>query len=198
MVREATASDSTFVNLIHHLEAGFPEDCRELSTELRPYHRFAASLCVVDGVVLMGQRVVIPLALRTHVLNALHAAHKCVSAMRARAISSVYCPDITVDIARVRDQCSHCHQMAKSNPMQPLSDITPTAYLFQMICSDYFTYNGKDYVVIVDRYSNWPIVHRSDSWADGLVKRLRETFVTFGIPEELTSDGGPQFTAGNT
>jgi hypothetical protein len=31
-----------------------------------------------------------------------------------------------------------------------------------------------------------------------LVKKLRETFVTFGIPEDLTSDGGPQFTAGKT
>lgn len=40
--------------------------------------------------------------------------------------------------------------------------------------------------------------HKSESGAEGLVKRLRETFVTFGIPEELTSDGGPQFTAGKT
>ena len=29
MVREATASDKTFVELIHHLETGFPTDCRE-------------------------------------------------------------------------------------------------------------------------------------------------------------------------
>ena len=42
------------------------------------------------------------------------------------------------------------------------------------------------------------MVYRSESGAEGLVKRLRETFVTFGIPEELTSDGGPQFTAGKT
>lgn len=51
---------------------------------------------------------------------------------------------------------------------------------------------------MVDRYSNWPMVFRSESGAEGLVKRLRETFVTFGIPEELTSDGGPQFTSGKT
>ncbi|VDI05204.1 Hypothetical predicted protein [Mytilus galloprovincialis] len=112
MVREATASDPTFVNLIRQLEAGFPEDYKELPTDLRPYHRFASSLCTVDGVVLMGQRIVIPPALRKPVLNALHAAHQGVSAMRARAMDSVYWPEITVDIARVRDQCVHCHQMA--------------------------------------------------------------------------------------
>jgi hypothetical protein len=73
--------------------------------------------------------------------------------------------------------------------MQPPSDITPPDYPFQMSCSDYFHYSDKDYVVIVDRYSNWPMVFRSESGADGLVKRLRETFVTFGIPEEMTSVG---------
>jgi hypothetical protein len=198
MVREATASDETFLDLIHHLETGFPDDARELPAALRPYHRYAASLCVVDGVVLLGHRIVIPPALRMPILNALHAAHQGVSVMRARAMDSVYWPDYTVDISRVRDQCAHCHQMSKSNPMQPPSDITHPDYPFQMICSDYFTFNGKDYVVTVDRYSNWPMVYRSEHGAEGLVKRLRETFVTFGIPEELTSDGGPQFTAGKT
>ena len=198
MIREATASDPVFVSLIKYLEAGFPDDCRELPTDLRPYHRFAASLCVVDGVILMGQRIVVPPSLRQPVLDALHAAHQGVSAMRARAIDSVYWPDITNDIARIRDQCTHCHRMAKSNPMQPPPDLILPDYPFQMISSDYFTYNSKEYVVIVDRYSNWPMVYRSESGAEGLIKRLRETFVTFGIPEELTSDGGPQFKAGKT
>ena len=108
--------------------------------------------------------------------------------MRAR----VYWPDITTDIARVRDQCTRCHQAAKSNPIQPPADITPPYYPFQMICSDYFNDNSKEYVVIVVRYSNWPLVYRSA----GLVIRLLETFVTFGIPDEVTSDGRPQCTAG--
>ena len=103
-----------------------------------------------------------------------------------------------MDIQRVRDECSHCHRIAKSNPMQPPTDITPPEYPFQKVCSDYFSFNNHEYVVIVDRYSNWPMVFRSEGGADGLVKRLRESFVTFGVPEELTSDGGPQFTAGKT
>ena len=198
MLREATTSDPTLRTLVQCIEHGFPEDVRDLPPELRAYHRLSPSMCVVDGVVLVGHRVVIPAVLRESVLNALHAAHQGVSAMQARAVDSVYWPDITVDIARIRDQCLHCHKIAKSNPMQPPSDIEPPEFPFQQICADYFTYNNTDYVVIVDRYSNWPMVYRSESGAEGLVKRLRETFVTFGIPEELTSDGGPQFTAGKT
>ena len=37
-----------------------------------------------------------------------------------------------------------------------------------------------------------------ESGADVLVKRLCETVVVYGIPEELTSDRGPQFTTGRT
>ena len=198
MVREATASDEQLITLQHVIEDGFPEDCRQLAPELRPYHRISGSLCIVDGVVLSGSRIVIPRALRQGILEALHAAHQGVSAMFARAADSVYWPNMSVDIQRIRDECSHCHRIAKSNPMQPPTDITPPVYPFQQICCDYFSFNNHDYVVVVDRYSNWPMVFRSENGADGLVKRLREVFVTFGIPEELTSDGGPQFTSGKT
>ena len=54
------------------------------------------------------------------------------------------------------------------------------------------------YLVIVDRYSNWPIIERNTDGADGLVASLRRTFVTYGIPDELSSDGGPQFTSTKT
>ena len=34
--------------------------------------------------------------------------------------------------------------------------------------------------------------------AAGLIRHLRSFFATFGVPEELSSDGGPEFTAGCT
>ena len=39
-IREATSTNPMFVSLIKYLEAGFPDDCRELPTDLRPYHRY--------------------------------------------------------------------------------------------------------------------------------------------------------------
>ena len=57
---------------------------------------------------------------------------------------------------------------------------------------------GINYLVIVDRYSNWPIVERAQDGAKGLIASLRRTFVTFGISDELTSDGGPEFSASAT
>ena len=158
----------------------------------------SASLSVVDGVILAGSRLVIPPSLRPNILSALHAAHQGVSSMTARDTDSVYWPNLVTDIQRVREECSHCHKVAKSNPMQPPSEITAPEYPFQKICADFFSFGSHDYVVIIDRYSNWPMAFKSENGADGLIERLRECFVTFGVPEELTSDGGPQFTASKT
>ena len=171
------------------INEGFLESSRDLSLDLRPFHRVSGSLCIANGVILMGDRLVIPKALQPAILLSLHAAHQGINAMNARAADCVYWPNITIDITRVRDQCGHCHRIAKSNAMQPPTNIIPPEYPFQQICSDYFTYNNNDYVVIVDRYSNWPMVFKSENGSTGLVKRLREAFVTYGVPEQLTSDG---------
>ena len=47
----------------------------------------------------------------------------------------------------------------------------------------------------VDRYSNWPIVEEAAHGSTGLISALRRIFVTYGISDELTSDGGPEFTS---
>ena len=69
-----------------------------------------------------------------------------------------------------------------------------------MICSDYFKLGGNCYLVIADRLSGWCEVVQvkaggSMSGAKGLCQALRQIFATFGVPEEISSDGGPEFTA---
>jgi len=49
--------------------------------------------------------------------------------------------------------------------------------------------------VAVDRYSNWPIIKRGLHGAKGLTNILRCLFATYVIPDELSSDGGPEFTS---
>ena len=154
MVREATASDAVLQSLHKTLQDGFLPKCSKLEPQLRPYHRLASNLSSIDGVIISGSRIVMPRALRMDILHALHATHQGVSAMCARAAN--------LDIKRIRDECSLCHRIAKSNPMQPPSTISHLEYPFQKICSDYFSHHNHEYVVVVDRYSNWLIVFRSE------------------------------------
>jgi hypothetical protein len=84
--------------------------------------------------------------------------------------------------------------MAPSQPSAPPSATTPPSYPFQSLCADFFHYKGMNYLVIVDRYSNWTIVEKARDGAKGLIDCLRHTFSTFGIPDDLATDGGPEFT----
>ncbi len=88
--------------------------------------------------------------------------------------------------------------MAPSQPSAPPSHQTLPVYPFQCICSDFFTYKGISYLVSVDRYSNWPIVERSTDGAQRLIASLRQIFGTFGIADELSSDGDPEFSSAAT
>ena len=197
-LRLATTSDPECRSLTQLIESGFPPDKRSLDATLRPYATVADNLSVVDGVILLGQRIVVPASLRPAILQSLHAAHQSVPVMKARALDSVYWPNFTIDIARIRQECQTCHRMAKSNPSLPPYDPPQPEFPFQQIVADYFTHLGKHYVVVVDRYSHWPMVFRSENGAKGLVTILRNIFSTFGIAEQLSSDGGPEFTAGAT
>ena len=88
--------------------------------------------------------------------------------------------------------------MAPSQPAAPPTPPVMAIYPFQAVCSDFFMHRGVHYLVIVDRYSNWPIVLRSTGGAADLICHLRRAFATYGTPEELASDGGPEFTSAET
>ena len=65
-------------------------------------------------------------------------------------------------------------------------------YPFQLVSSDFFSYAGKVYMVLVDRYSGWPSVRQCKTeTAEELITVLREYFTTWRVLEELATDGGP-------
>ena len=194
-VRVATNSDNSMVNLIDLIENGFPVTKDNLPIELRPYYQYRDKLTSFDGVVLYNDRIVIPPSLRDNVLQALHSAHQGVSQMCSRADASFFWPGMTSSISDMRLRCQPCNRIAPSQPSAPPTPPVQPQYPFQCICADFFQYAGHHYLVIVDRYSNWPIVERAQEGSKGLISSLRRTFTTFGISDELSSDGGPEFTS---
>ena len=71
---------------------------------------------------------------------------------------------------------------------------------FQSVASDFCEFGGNHYLVTVDRFSNWPTVSSAKSGTPasgtkGLLSALCSLFATFGIPEEISSDGGPEYSS---
>ena len=191
-VRTAGISDPKYSQLLNVIQS----DSTTWPEELSDYKRFRTDLTTVDGVALFRGRVVIPEVLRDQTLQALHLAHQGESGMHLRMQESNWWPNITRDIATTRATCSTCHKNAPTQlPLPPVQPQVPQ-YPFQLICSDYFHFEGHNYLVIVDRYSNWPVLKKCKSdTADELVTCLREYFTTYGVPEQITSDGGSAYLA---
>ena len=191
----ATAADTTLQELATVIENGPPNARHHLPPSIRDWFPYIHNLSTIDGVICRGERIVVPTELRPACLSALHAAHQGVSGMTARAETSLFWPGITRDIADTRNRCAICNGNAPSQPAMP--SITPVEpeYPFQHLCADFFHHEGVTYLVLVDRFSNWPIVSPSKDGASGLLQSLRDTFATFGIPDTLTSDGGPEFSS---
>lgn len=200
-VRASSSKDATIQSVLHTLQEGFPDDARQLAYDIRPFLPLRHTLYELDGVLMLGDRIVVPADLRPHVLSLLHAAHQGVDRMKARATDTVYWPGLIGDISRTRAECAACHRMAKSNPTQPPMLPADPQYPFQLLAADYFHHSGHYYAVIVDRYSHWPVVFRAEqdcTGSKGLISHLRLMFSTFGVPEEIASDGASEFASSET
>ena len=75
----------------------------------------------------------------------------------------------------------------------PLLASTLPCYPLQMLCACFFHYKGLNYLVIVEHYSNWPIVEWAHDKMKSLIHYLHQAFGTFGIRDELASVEGCEF-----
>ena len=57
---------------------------------------------------------------------------------------------------------------------------------------------GHNFCLVVDRFSNWLQVFSGKGESFTFTKMLGQACHTFGIPESLTTDGGPQYIAEET
>jgi hypothetical protein len=201
-IAAATESDASMKSLVDTIVAGFPLEHKDLQ-HASPYWRYRESLYVSHGVVMFEDRVVIPLALRRQVLDNLHAAHQGQSSMELRARAIVFWPGMTLDISNTRARCDDCNRNAPSQASLPSTPAQPPTVPFEAVVADYFDFAGRHYLVIADRLSGWVEIFATptgskQAGAQGLVDRLRNFMAIFGVPEELSSDGGPEFAASAT
>ena len=76
----------------------------------------------------------------------------------------------------------------------PLDPSASTSEPMQAVGMDLFAAGGNDYLVMVDRHSGYPWVHRLTTTTSLAVTRaIKKWFEYFGLPKSIRSDGGLQF-----
>ena len=201
LLAQESAADPCHGHLLRLIERGDGVDMNDPA--LADLSSVCESVYVQDGVLLYHDRVVVPPSLRERVLRHLHAAHQGVSTMGQHARAIVYWPGMSEDIQATRYGCTACNRNAPSQAALPPLPSPPPSTPFEAVFADFFDYGGRHYLVVGDRLSGWVEVLCSTAGTDvagaaGLVRHLRVFFGTFGVPVELSSDGGPEFIAGQT
>ena len=195
-INNASAHEEECIELRNTIEAGFPKSKDELPECIRRYYQMQEDLYVIDATIFKGKRMLIPKSLRTQVLDGLHAAHQGVAGMRANARERLFWPGLDADLKLKRDQCHKCNENAPSQPDEPIV-YTPVPELpFQQVVTDYYSLKGFDYLIYADRFTGWVEVAKVPNTSLGVfMKSILKWFRSYGVPEEVSSDGGPPYNS---
>ncbi|UYV73303.1 K02A2.6-like [Cordylochernes scorpioides] len=185
--------DSLCSQLAKYCMSGWPKNKREVDPALRGYWQFQEDLTYQNGLLLRGQRILIPKSLRKDILEKLHQGHFGINKCRSRAKESVWWLGISQEIERMVSSCTKClkERKPKHEPLMPSEfPIRP----WQKVGMDLFYLNGRWYLIVCDYYSRYPEISLLQNLtAQEVISRLKSIFARHGTPDTVRSDNGPQF-----
>ena len=162
----------------------------------RPYVTFIDERSVVDGVLLKGQRVVVPDSMKTQMLTLIHEGHLGIEKCKRRAREILYWPNMNKDVYETVSRCDVCQEYRYAQPKQPLTMHERPDRPWAKVGCDLFFLKQTPYLLTVDYYSHYPeIALLSNESGRQVIVQLKSLFARHGIASTLMSDGGPQFSS---
>ena len=159
-VKRETDADSTLSQLKRVIGQGWPERMKDLPSQLKPYWSFRDELSVEDGIIMKGPRVVVPKSMHEYVLGKLHEGHQGSTKTKLRTRDCVYWLNINSDIESIVGQCATCQEHQRAQPKEQLLPHELPTRPWQILGTDLFHFEGRDYLIVADYYSKFPFVRR--------------------------------------
>ena len=193
-LREAALADMDYQLILSAVEKGtLPKDLppehpgRQLKSI---WHNLAIEF---DLLIYDGLRIVVPEAQRQNILRLLHKSHSGIVKTRAAARTSFFWPGINEAIKNMVDRCDQCQRLRPSQ-REERPQRTTASRPMESISADLYHNGGKDYLLVIDRYSGWPwAFHLRNTNSQSVTNMLDEIFFECGFPSYVRTDGGPQF-----
>ena len=191
-VRSATLEDPTHQQLTETVMAGWPRYRKDCNPLISQYWPLRDEIHVIDGIVLMGERIIIPISMRQEMLEKLHESHLGMDKCRARARAVMYWPAMSRDINELVAKCSTCMKYRRENTREPLISHEVPLRPWQKLGADIFDYGGKAYLIVVDYFSKYPeVCALQGKSASAVIKHFKSVFSRHGLPEVLVADNMP-------
>lgn len=185
---EATAKDADLQSVICYMNGK-----GDIDGMLKP---FVSELSLVQGIVLKGSKVVVPKSMRPEMLQRIHEGHLGINKCKSRARRLVFWPGLNSDIETLLQGCSVCRKYTYKQQSEPLILRPAPNHAWYRVGVDLFQHGGSSYLCVFDAHSNFPEVEKlTDTTACSVIAKLSSIFARYGIPLEVCSDNGPQFSS---
>ena len=193
-IAQATSKDPILASVYSHIMEGWPNKLKEES--IKPFYQRKDQLSIDQGCLLWGRRVIIPTMLQARMLQELHSAHAGMVKMKAIARSIMWWPQMDQEIEEAVSKCNSCAAQRSLPPLVPLHSWPWASHLMQRIHVDFASTEQFQVLIIIDAHSKWiDAMPLRSATAKTTTDALRRFFASFGLPEKLVSDNGPQFTS---
>ena len=140
-------------------------------------------------------RLVIPKSLQKDILDRLHSGHQGIAKCRERAKQSVWWPGLSTQLLQMVEKCETCAKERLHNRETLLPTEFP-ARPWELVGADLFDWNNSQYLVVIDYFSRYiEVAKLRITTAAAVIEQFKSIFARHGIPAEVRTDNGPQFSA---
>lgn len=149
-----TKADDTLQELAKIVLTG-SQVCKEnVLLTVREYWPFRDELNIQNGALYRGQCVIIPKTLRAVMLTRIHASHIGGEACYRQARETLFWPNMRGEIKDYVSNCPACNEYAHSQQNETMSHEIP-GRPWQIVSMDLYAYGGRDFLIIVDHYTDY-------------------------------------------
>ncbi|RXN35722.1 sec1 family domain-containing 2-like protein [Labeo rohita] len=150
-IRTQTEKDPQFQILKGVIQRGWPDEKRKCPLSVSEFWNHRDELSYLHGIIFKGEKIVVPTSLRSDMLSRVHASHLGIKKSKQRACDIMFWPGMGKEIKNMISKCSICSNIKESMISHKVPDRP-----WQVVASDFFTWNNEDYLVTVDYYSRSP------------------------------------------
>ena len=162
-IRDEKRKDSTLSLSKEVVFGEWPQKREECPEYLHDYWNFREELTIEDGLLLKGDRVVIPPTLRPEVLTIIQQGHLGQEKCLLLARTSVFWAGTTKEIMKQIKQRRPCQKYWRKAEKEPIQQPEPPHRAWERLSSDLFDFKGQQYLLLTDQYSRFPVIRRLTS-----------------------------------
>ena len=195
-IREVAGQDVAIQKAIKFTIDGWPTKFSDIPRDLHDLYSVRSNLSVAEGLLVYNDRIVIPNALQSKMLEVIHHGHQGITKCNERAKEAVWWFGIGRDIKSIVGRCEECQMKRAAQRREPLISSPLPERPWDRIGIDLLDFKGKTFLVAMDYYSRYlEVMELSRPTSSLVIAKLKSIFARWGIPLEVVSDNGPQFSS---